>query len=50
MLAMLSQDQEVARLNFQTVAPPAAIRLDVAERVGALLWTANETTAEERRG
>jgi integrase len=24
----------------------AAIRSDVAERVGALLWTANETTSE----
>jgi integrase len=26
----------------------AAIRSDVAERVGALLWTANETTSETR--
>ena len=28
----------------------AAIRADVAERVGALLWTANETTSETATG
>ena len=28
----------------------AAIRADVAERVGALLWTTNETTSETATG